>query len=65
MIGKKSLAAIRQEVRTTFATAGIAPDQWFAEQIRKLERRPRANQREIDTLWQLRAALAEAAAPER
>lgn len=62
MIGKKKLATIRTEVREAFAAAGIDADTWFAEQLRKLERRRVPDPRAIETLRQLRKALAAAAA---
>lgn len=67
MIGKTKLSTIRTQVREAFAKAGADPDQWFDQQIRKLERRPSPDQGEIGTLRLLRDALADAvqAAPKK
>jgi hypothetical protein len=61
MIGKKKLSTIRAEVREAFVRTGTDPDQWFEQQIRKLERRRSFNQGELETLRLLRDALADAA----
>jgi hypothetical protein len=61
MMGNKKLTTVRTEVRQAFAKTGIDADQWFAQQIRKLERRASSDQVEIETLRLLRDALAEAA----
>ncbi len=54
MMGKKKLGTIRAEVREAFASAGIDPDQWFEEEIRKLGSRPSPDQGVIEALQKLR-----------
>ena len=62
MMGKKKLGTIRAEVREAFASAGIDPDRWFDEEIRKLRGRPSPDQGVIEALQKLRDALAARAA---
>ena len=60
MIGKTKLSTIRAEVRPAFAKAGLDPDQWFEQEIRKREGQPTAEPSELETLRMIRDALADA-----
>ena len=58
MIGTKKLSTIKAELRQTFRAEGL-DRAWFNRQIRKLEKKPRPNPVEIETLTILRDARAE------
>lgn len=61
MMGKKKLGAVKAEIQEAFAQAGLEAEEWFQQQLRKLERTPRADPKEIQNLLLLRDALAKAA----
>jgi hypothetical protein len=58
MMGKKKLSETRAQVRDAFRRAGIDPDTWFAQEVRKVEQRPAAGSVVLETLRVLRDALA-------
>ncbi len=60
MMGKKTLREIREEVQTAFAESDDDTGEWLERELRKLRRRRKPNQGEIDTLLLLRDALAAA-----
>ncbi len=57
MIGKKSLAEIRDSLREACQQAAIDPDEWIAEQLRKLDSKSSARPHEIETLELIRSGL--------
>ena len=60
MMGNKTLKEIRAEVRAAYAKAGIDPESWLEQRLCRLQGKPAADPRELETLLLLRQALAEA-----
>ena len=58
MMGKKKLSAVRADVRSAFARAGIDPATWFEQEIQEQGRQPSASPSVLITLQTLRDALA-------
>ena len=57
MIGKKTVAELRAELLEQCTKEGVNPAVWFDEQIRKLERGPAPDPRDIETLELIRDGL--------
>ncbi len=58
MMNKKKLSTIRKEVQDAAGRTGQDVGEWLRREIRKLERKPEPDPREIETLLLLRNALA-------
>jgi hypothetical protein len=57
MMGKKRLAAVREDIAKEFAKSGLDAKTWFTERIRSLEKERKPDPREVETLNLLREAL--------
>lgn len=58
MMGQKTLGEARAEVKQALAKTGQDWADWFADQLRDLEKTPNADPREIENLLMVRDALA-------
>ncbi len=58
MMGNKKLAEIRQDVAAEAEKAGLDPQEWLEEQLRKLELKQKTDPRDMETLMLLRDAVA-------